>query len=276
MMFKRNNILEKKWLKKFNFELQRQILHNEISYKACGNKLIISPIKKMDMILNLGSGYSMWSYDICKEYDVGCIVDIDINEFNIYDYLEKDEIDNYSEVKILNINIDLKKGCINFKDNTIDFIYQRDMLSVYNDLEWKNIVKDIKRVLKKGAYVEFVEFNFIVNHNKSNKVVFSNLVNNYLIATFNRNNYIYKPDILIKILEEHFKTIKIKIVELPLYYSEDFKYFCIDDLIISYKYIEDEINKIYPQGFDKFIEEIKKEWIFNESYIELYIISVKK
>lgn len=275
-MFRRKDILEKKWLKGFNFELQRQIIHNEISYKACGNKLMISPIKKTDMILNLGSGYSIWSYDICKEYDVGCIVDIDINNFNIYDNLEKGEIDNYSEVKILNINIDLKKECINFKDNTIDFIYQRDMLSVYNNLEWKNIVKDIKRVLKKGAYAEFVEFNFIVNHKKSNKVIFSKIVNNYLIDTFNKSNYIYKPKILIKILEEHFKINKLKIVKLPLYYDEEFKDFCIDDLIISYKYIKDELEKLYPEGFDKFIDEIKKEWIFNESYIELYIISVQK
>lgn len=144
---KKENILNKKWMKNNNFEFQRQILHQEITYKACNNKLILSQIDSNSnkIILNLGSGYGIWSYKICKEYDIDCIINIDINFLDIYENINEniDYIENYYDLNIIFENTDLKKGIINFRNNTIDFIYQRDMISVYNRIEWDNILKDI-------------------------------------------------------------------------------------------------------------------------------------
>lgn len=108
------------------------------------------------------------------------------------------------------------------------------MLSVYNFIEWQNIINEMNRVLKKDGYIELVEFDFIIKHKNNINDKFSKIV----------NNYIYKPNILIDILKECFILNKTDVIKLPLYYNNTFKDHCIEDLIISYEYVKDEIEKI--------------------------------
>lgn len=280
---KKENILNKKWMKNNNFEFQRQILHQEITYKACNNKLILSQIDSNSnkIVLNLGSGYGIWSYKICKEYDIDCIINIDINFFDIYENINEniDYIENYYDLNIIFENTDLKKGIIKFRNNTIDFIYQRDMISVYNRIEWENILKEIYRVLKNKGYVEIVEYNFMIKHKKNPKLIYnkcSEIINLYLKNIFNINNYIYEPILIKHMLNLYFKNVDVKIIELPLYSEKKFEGHCVELLIKSYKHMKEEIEKIIPYTFDIFIDKLKKEWINNESYIELYIIYSQK
>lgn len=275
LLFKRKNILEKKWLQRFNFELRRQLLHNEIAYKASNNGFFVNQIKNDCVIINLGSGYGIWTHNVSILYNNSCFVNIDIiDHYKIFckEFFEEGII---QQPNIYFDKIDLKKDNIKFKDNSVDFIYQRDMLSVYNFIEWQNIINEMNRVLKKDGYIELVEFDFIIKHKNNINDKFSKIVNNYLIDIFKKNNYIYKPNILIDILKECFILNKTDVIKLPLYYNNTFKDHCIEDLIISYEYVKDEIEKICFCDFDELILKLKNEWVINESYIELYIISGK-
>lgn len=76
--------------------------------------------------MNLGSGYSTWSNHFNQLYNDIFIYDIDINK-KFYPYLL----------------MDLKKDKLTFKDNTIHFVYQRDMITVYENYEWIHIINEI-------------------------------------------------------------------------------------------------------------------------------------
>jgi SAM-dependent methyltransferase len=281
MFYKREDIFKNKWKIKSNFEFERQILHHKISYITCNNNLFLSSVKNYDLIINLGSGYGIWSIDFSKEINCGAIIDIDNKEYDIYEILEKEDNSSYSYEQGVNIifrNIDLKKDPICFKDNTIDFIYQRDMLSVYNIEEWHNITKEIYRVLKKSGYFELIEYNPAIKHINNKNSKYSKIINNYLIEGLKKNGYLHDPFLLEEIIESHFdkNDIIIKKEILPLYYNSKFKDYCINVLILSYRHFENEIEKYIDYSFDVFIEQIKKEWDNNKSYIELYIITAQK
>lgn len=125
------------------------------------------------LVLNLGSGYSACTCHFEELYKDAIIYDIDINK----------KLNPY-------LLIDLKKDKITFMDNTIDFVYQRDMVTVYEENEWINIINEIYRVLKKDGYAEFVEYNIYVNSNQE-KNYYSDIINKYLKNIFNKNNIEY-------------------------------------------------------------------------------------
>lgn len=279
MLFKRKNILENKWLQKYDPEFKRQKIHNKIIYKS-RNKYTYMPLMNNSVIINLGAGYGLWSHEMAMLYDKSCFLNIDI--FDYYGYITRGiNINKSNYTKQPNIffkEIDLKKENINFKDNNVDFVYQKDMISVYNIAEWKHVIKEIFRILKINGYMEIVEFDFIIKHKNvlNNLTNYSNIMNNYLINVFNKNEYIYKPNVIIDLIDDYFEIEKIDIIELPLYYNDIFKMDCINDLIIGYEHIKQEIENISSYTFDYFIEKLKKEWRDNKSYIELYIINGKK
>lgn len=270
-IFKKKNILEKNWKKKFGPELERQLLHHEITYIKSGNQLTVSPILRSTNVINLGSGYGFWSYDIYRENNLLNITNIDLIEFKIDDL----ENDYYENVKFKKIN--LKKNCLNIKYNSIDFIYQRDMISVYTRSEWRKIIKEIYNVLDNFGQVEFVEFDFIIKHEEEKNDCFnSTMVNEYLINIFEKSDYIFNLDELLEIIEIQFKQFDLKKFKLPLYEYNSFNRLCIKDLILSYAHIKDELEQIYSIKFEEYIEKLKKEWEDNKSYIELYIICCRK
>lgn len=185
-MFTRKNILNKVWnnidFTEINVEELRQEIQQNIVYISCNNKLFLSPLKNnVNIVLNIGSGYCFWSREFLKEKenDIILIVNLDIKEYY-----------KNNEYLMIFKHKNLKTDNINFKDNTVDYVYQRDMLSVYNMLEWENIIKDIHRVLKKDGYFELVEYDITIKHNKIFNTIFSDIFFNYLKDIFKTNGYV--------------------------------------------------------------------------------------
>lgn len=259
-----------------DLELKRQLLHDKIIYKICDNNFILSPIKNIDLVINLGSGYGSWSHFFNSLNNVFCIINIDIE--NYYPIFCEKCIDyNVPEPIIEFKEIDLKKEFINFKNNSVDFIYQRDMLSVYNVSEWSNILNDIYKTLKVNSYLELVEYDFVIKHDNLLNNKYTKKINNYLIDNFKKNNYIHDINLLIDIIRKVFKKkINIKVTKLPLYPNSIFNDECIEVLMIGYEYFKDEIENIFNIEYKNFVNNIKEEWITNRSYLSLYIIYVKK
>lgn len=281
------NYFNKVWKNIEKTELKRQILHHEITYRVCNNNLYISPISNLDgLVLNLGSGYGIWSRKLVENDNKIYIIDIDIKEYIIYKpidiYFEK-YLKNFFGFNILFKNIDLVKDNINFKTNTISYVYQRDMISVYNTYEWDHLISEIYRVLKPNGYVELVEYDFIIEHmerKQENDSLFSNIIVDHLKTVFDVNKHVYKHDILYNKVNTFFENINISITKLPLYYEDKYKGICIEDLILGFNNINQELDEILKSkttyNFSESLEKIKNEWHKNKSYIKLYIIYAKK
>jgi hypothetical protein len=252
----------------YEIEEKRQYIQHLLLYKACDEKIFLSPIDGImeygnNMILNLGSGYSIWTNHVNsiyynKKIYTNFIYDIDINkDLNPYELT------------------DLRKDRIKFYDNVISFIYQRDMITVYKIDEWFHVINEIYRLLKKDGYAEFVEYNIYVGSNEKQNY-YSDIINKYLEKIYNKNNI---KDIC-DIIEQIFKNIKIEIKKLPLYNENIFEGKCVENVIMGYKHFKTEIsytiNYKYNITYKEYIDLLKKEWENNKSCIEIYIITVKK
>lgn len=278
MFERRKNILKKVWNNieylKENIEEIRQEIQQNILYIACDNKLFLSPLKEHqnNVILNIGSGYCFWSKEFLQYFQENnnyLIINIDIKEYN----------ENYEPLMIFK-HIDLKTDNLNFKNNSIYYAYQRDMLSVYNIDEWEHIIKEIYRILKKDCYFELVEYDINIKHNKIIKTQFSNIFFDFLRDIFRKNNYVYDINIIynkVKIIFSESKYIKIN---LPLYYEKKFQGICADNYILGLYHFKSQLNDILKSkfniSFEQGIKELEKEWNQNESYMGLHIIYCQK
>lgn len=252
----------------YEIEEKRQYIQHLLLYKACNEKLFISPIDEImeygnNMILNLGSGYSTWTKHFNYIYYNKGIY----NNF-IYDIDIDEKLNPY-------LLIDLKKDKIKIQENIVSFIYQRDMITVYKMDEWFHIVNEIYRLLKKDGYAEFVEYNIYVNSKCKNNY-YSNIINRYLEKIYDKDNI----KNICKIIESVFKNIKIETKKLPLYKENIFEGKCIENVIMGYSHFEYKLSHIinynYNITYKEYINFLISEWENNKSFIEILIITVKK
>lgn len=289
-MFEENNLKKiLSNLKDTDIELKRQISCHYITYIACNKQLTICPIVNANNILNLGAGYGVWSYEILKQFSTKTVINVNIEKVDIHEVLRY-YYDLSNNIKIENINF--KKESLNanyIKYNTIDFLYQRDLLIFYKKKEWKNIIKEIYKILKPEGYVEFVEFDFIIKNevnayeNVSKKS--KNITNITKSDDFNKffiDNYISVNDLL-KIIEKNIKINDVKKIKLNLYGNNDFENFLVENLInniVKYK-LEKKYKEILDQEkiiviLKDYMNALKSEWKSYNSYITLYIICCQK
>lgn len=271
-------------------EIYRQFINHFITYIANNNNYTIAPLDSYldnkSIIIDIGCGFMTWSISMINKYNYNInIFAIDKNKkIPITDYsnIEDDQIieilKNRDSTNLLFIPDDVIKHGLPFKNNSVDFIYQRDMLSVYTNLEWDFIIDEMFRILKKGKYIELVEYDIKIYNKKQNKNKISNIFNETLLNIFKEINIneIYKKVEIIFGIDNVF----IEKVKLPLYKEDKFNGLIIENMIIGYtKYFKNVLTNAiikYNYNFDEAINTIKKEWEDNESYMELNIIYCKK
>lgn len=272
----KKNIIKKIWKEINNYEGKRQYLQHIIVCIACNNKLFLSPTKIKDnyIFLNLGSGYSFWSRDILNvNKDIFyLIIDIDINKY----YTNFETI-----VEPIFDRIDLKNSSLKYKDDSIDFIYQRDMISVYKNNEWDNIIEEVYRTLRKNSYFEFVEYDVNIYHDNLLDNNFSSLLFNNLTSSFKNNGYVYDITELYTKIKKIFINSEINHIEikLPLYNEKKFNNLCTKNAILGLKHIESDLNTFlikYEMNFEQSLGILKEEWNKNKSYMKLHILYGKK
>lgn len=271
------DIIKKLWTDIDDYEEKRQFLQHLIVYIACNENIFLSsgPYETNDnyVILNIGSGYCFWSRDFISKNKKNnyLIINIDINEF-YKDY----------EISMIFEKIDLKNDDLKFIDNSIGFIYQRDMISVYKDYEWDNIIKEVYRVLRKNKYFEIIEYDVDVYHDIKSERYISDIFFEHLTSTFKNNGYIYDVNHIYAKIKNIFINSEINhlVIKLPLYDEETFNNLCTENAILGFNHIKNELNIIlkikYNTNFEQALERLKKEWIQNKSYMKLHIIYGKK
>ncbi|KAI7868136.1 S-adenosyl-L-methionine-dependent methyltransferase [Spinellus fusiger] len=100
-------------------------------------------------VLDVGCGPGFWTSDMATRYKLSYFtgVDVDKNSLPI----------NRKTKNVLYQRIDITELPLPYHDNQFDFVFMRSMTDLIPEQYWDGILKELVRVMKKGAYLECTE-----------------------------------------------------------------------------------------------------------------------
>ncbi|KAI9255985.1 S-adenosyl-L-methionine-dependent methyltransferase [Sporodiniella umbellata] len=98
-------------------------------------------------VLDIGCGAGFWTADMAARFPFSYFTGIDIDK-NVLPASGRNTVHQ---------TLDLIELPLPYEDATFDFIYIRSMLNTMPDRLWDEVLKELIRVMKKGAYIECVE-----------------------------------------------------------------------------------------------------------------------
>ncbi|KAG2237872.1 hypothetical protein INT48_002176, partial [Thamnidium elegans] len=100
-------------------------------------------------VLDIGCGAGFWSSDMASRFPISYFTGIDI---------DKNVLPNTpSSRNVFYQRIDLIELPLPYEDGTFDYIFIRSMIDTLPDKMWDDVLKELVRIMKKGAYIECVE-----------------------------------------------------------------------------------------------------------------------
>ncbi|KAH8550489.1 S-adenosyl-L-methionine-dependent methyltransferase [Umbelopsis sp. PMI_123] len=99
------------------------------------------------IILDIGTGHGDWAYEVASTYPKSKIIGLDLNPPTV-----PVTIQNNLEFKIQDIT-----QRWDIPDNSVDFLFQRDMNRVLLKSDWKHVLREMYRVAQPGGVLEIVE-----------------------------------------------------------------------------------------------------------------------
>ncbi|KAI8342564.1 S-adenosyl-L-methionine-dependent methyltransferase [Chlamydoabsidia padenii] len=100
------------------------------------------------VVLDIGCGLGQWSMEMATAYPKSTFIGVDL-------------LDNFpQDIKPKNcrfMSLDVRQLPLPFDDQSIDYIYQRDLNWGLLQDEWNPLIKEYMRILKPGGWIELVE-----------------------------------------------------------------------------------------------------------------------
>lgn len=249
--------------------------------------IYISPIiiKTDFKILDIGCGIMTWEMDLINISNQYSIFIYCVDKHNYFKNISDDEFGGIKkithEVNIIKENYDVTINGLKYKEETINYIFQRDMISVYNIKQWNNIINEMYRILEHDGYAEIIEYDIKIKNFFNINTELSDIYNETLIDIFKLNRQeIHTYDLYEKIITVFGRNnVKFNKIKIPLYYEKKFRGLMTRNMLLAYSYFKEPLSntlKLKGYNFNESLELLKKEWETNNSYMELYIFSAKK
>lgn len=105
----------------------------------------LAPVESAERILDVGSGTGQWGFDVCQRFPSATVVGMD---------LVPGKPGAPPGYRCVRANV--LKG-VPFRDGTFDFVHQRLMVTGVPLAVWPELVADLARVARPGAWIELVE-----------------------------------------------------------------------------------------------------------------------
>ncbi|KAG2183029.1 hypothetical protein INT44_006010 [Umbelopsis vinacea] len=106
-----------------------------------------APYNRDGVILDIGTGHGDWAYEVASTYPKSKIIALDLNP-------------PHAPATILNNlvfkHIDITQRW-DIEDNSVDFVFQRDMNRVLLKSNWDHILREMYRVTQPGGVLEILE-----------------------------------------------------------------------------------------------------------------------
>ncbi|CAO3680035.1 unnamed protein product [Rhizopus stolonifer] len=145
--------------KKDDKEYERQLRqHYVLKHILGGNIHVPVPKDSPIIILESACGAGVWTLDMALEYPNAKLIGLEA-------FHERSELKN---PMIGAPNIVYKLGDLashlQLPADSVDIVYQRDASLIMPKGSWPDILTELKRVAKPGAYIELVEYNFALGN----------------------------------------------------------------------------------------------------------------
>ncbi|KAF5863161.1 hypothetical protein ETB97_010506 [Aspergillus alliaceus] len=133
-------------------EAERLELQHQVFSKVFDNRLIFPPIPRPRKVLDCGYGTASWAIEAAERHPECEVIGLDI-----FPYMNPDEIPENLWLQVDDLN-----RPFTFPPNHFDLVHSRLLATGINRDRWPSYIRDIKRVLKPGGWVQLVEIYFNV------------------------------------------------------------------------------------------------------------------
>ncbi|KAL6239244.1 hypothetical protein BDW75DRAFT_227377 [Aspergillus navahoensis] len=133
-------------------EAERLDLQHRIFSKVFDNRLIFPPIPRLRRVLDCGYGTGSWAIDVAEQNP-----DCEVIGVDVYPFMNPDDIPENLWLQVDDLN-----RPFTFPSNHFDLVHSRLLAAGINWSRWPSYIRDIKRVLKPGGWVQLVEIYFNV------------------------------------------------------------------------------------------------------------------
>ncbi|KAF2455185.1 S-adenosyl-L-methionine-dependent methyltransferase [Lineolata rhizophorae] len=134
-------------------EEERLILQNQIMHYLFEEKLYFPDIPYPDKVLECGYGRASWAVQMAQTYE-----DCEITAIDIYPADLPDEPDNL-ECELWDLNEPLVPT---YERNQFDLVHSHFVAPGIKKERWREYLKDLVRLTKKGGWVQVAEFYYTI------------------------------------------------------------------------------------------------------------------
>ncbi|KAI8643788.1 S-adenosyl-L-methionine-dependent methyltransferase [Parasitella parasitica] len=141
-----------------NDEQDRMVSQHYLLRTAFGcdfNSPIKSQLQKGIVVLDVGCGPGTWTMEMSTAFPRSTFIGIDQNAFYPKDI--KPRNCHFRTCGSLVVTHNLQNITLPFPDNSVDYIYQRDMNWAFTGQTWQPLLLEYQRILKPGGWIECVE-----------------------------------------------------------------------------------------------------------------------
>lgn len=129
---------------------QHYILRTAFNGDYSSSVLSLSSRKKASIVLDIGCGFGTWTMEMATQFPNTHFIGMDSNSNFPNDIKPKN-----CDFKLFNINHNNVQ--LPFLDNSVDYIFQRDMNWDLPESTWIPLLQECYRILKPGGWIEIVE-----------------------------------------------------------------------------------------------------------------------
>ncbi|CEL01449.1 Putative UMTA methyltransferase family protein [Aspergillus calidoustus] len=133
-------------------EAERLELQHRIFSRVFDGRLIFPPIRRLQKVLDCGYGAGSWAIDVAEQNP-----DCEVIGVDIYPHMGPDDMPEN-----LCLQVDDLNRPFTFSSSSFDLVHSRLLAAGINRARWPSYIRDIKRVLKPGGWVQMVEIYFNV------------------------------------------------------------------------------------------------------------------
>ncbi|RAK99202.1 class I SAM-dependent methyltransferase [Aspergillus ibericus CBS 121593] len=133
-------------------EADRLDLQHDVFNEVFDGRLIFPPIPQPRRVLDCGHGAGSWAVEVAEQYPRCEITGVDISP-----HMNSDGVPENLWFQVDDLN-----RPFTFPSNHFDLVHSRMMAAGINRSRWPSYIRDIKRVLKPGGWVQLVEIYFNV------------------------------------------------------------------------------------------------------------------
>ncbi|KAL4916958.1 S-adenosyl-L-methionine-dependent methyltransferase [Aspergillus aurantiobrunneus] len=133
-------------------EAERLDLQHRIFSRVFDNRLVFPPISRLRRVLDCGYGTGSWAIDVAEQNPECEVIGVDI-----YPLMNPDDTPENLWLQVDDLN-----RPFTFSPNYFDLVHSRLLAAGINRSRWPSYIRDIKRILKPGGWVQMVEIYFNV------------------------------------------------------------------------------------------------------------------